>query len=220
MKFWEEKILNIKNKYVFSFVGSLSKAFNFQLIKELSILFENNTNVIFVICGEGDESKNVRRLFLNANNVFFPGWVNQNQIYGLMQFTKATIAPYLNDSNFIDNLPNKVLDSLLYGKPVISSLEGEVKNLILNNQVGCFCKNEAKSWFNEIMKLLEDQSYYDFLSRNILQPESRPGTTGISWGVGFKVKSLMINYSNSKYHFAGTSNNITVIKQLKSFSNK
>ncbi len=61
---------------------------------------------------------------------------------------------------------------------------------------------------------------YDFLSRNNLQPESRPGTTGISWGVGFKVKSLKINYSNSKYHFAGTSNNITIIKQLKSFSNK
>ena len=61
---------------------------------------------------------------------------------------------------------------------------------------------------------------YDFLSRNDLQPESRPGTTGISWGVGFKVKSLKINYSNSKYHFSGTSNNITIIKQLKSFSNK
>lgn len=61
---------------------------------------------------------------------------------------------------------------------------------------------------------------YDFLSRNELQPQSRPGTTGISWGVGFKVKNLKINYSNSKYHFAGTSNNITIIKQLKSFSNK
>ncbi|MDB9990090.1 type IX secretion system protein PorQ [Flavobacteriales bacterium] len=61
---------------------------------------------------------------------------------------------------------------------------------------------------------------YDFLSRNDLQPESRPGTSGISWGVGFKVKSLKINYSNSKYHFAGTSNNITIIKQLKSISNK
>ena len=61
---------------------------------------------------------------------------------------------------------------------------------------------------------------YDFLSRNNLQPESRPGTTGISWGVGFKVKNLKINYSNSKYHFAGISNNITIIKQLKSFSNK
>ena len=61
---------------------------------------------------------------------------------------------------------------------------------------------------------------YDFLSRNELQPESRPGTTGISWGVGFKVKSLKINYSNSKYHFSGTSNNITIIKQLNSFSNK
>ena len=56
---------------------------------------------------------------------------------------------------------------------------------------------------------------YDIFSRKELQPQSRPGTTGLSWGVGFKVKKLKINYSNSKYHFAGTSNNITIIKQLK-----
>ena len=55
-----------------------------------------------------------------------------------------------------------------------------------------------------------------FLSRNI-QPQSRPGTTGISWGIGLKVKNLMINYSNSKYHFSGISNNLTVIKNLKTF---
>ena len=56
---------------------------------------------------------------------------------------------------------------------------------------------------------------YDLLSRNELQPQSRPGTTGISWGIGLKVKKLKINYSNSKYHFSGISNNLTVIKNLK-----
>ena len=55
---------------------------------------------------------------------------------------------------------------------------------------------------------------YDLLSRNELQPTSRPGTTGISWGVGFKVKGFKINYSNSKYHFSGVSNNLTIVKKL------
>ena len=55
---------------------------------------------------------------------------------------------------------------------------------------------------------------YDLLSRNELQPTSRPGTTGISWGVGFKIKTFKINYSNSKYHFSGVSNNITIVKKL------
>ena len=56
---------------------------------------------------------------------------------------------------------------------------------------------------------------YGFQNRRDLQPTSRPGTTGISWGVGFKVKNLKINYSNSKFHFAGTANNISIIKDLK-----
>ena len=55
---------------------------------------------------------------------------------------------------------------------------------------------------------------YDLLSRNELQPTSRPGTTGISWGVGFKIKTFKINYSNSKYHFSGVSNNITIVKNF------
>ena len=61
---------------------------------------------------------------------------------------------------------------------------------------------------------------YDLLSRNELQPQSRPGTTGISWGIGLKIKDFKINYSNSKYHFAGISNNLTIIKSLRFFKPK
>ena len=51
---------------------------------------------------------------------------------------------------------------------------------------------------------------YDFKRRFELKPSSRPGTTGISWGIGFKIKKLNLSYSNSKYHFSGTSNHITL----------
>lgn len=55
---------------------------------------------------------------------------------------------------------------------------------------------------------------YNFKNRRDLQPISRTGIIGFSWGVGFVVKKLRINYSNSKYHFSGTSNNITLVKSL------
>ena len=55
---------------------------------------------------------------------------------------------------------------------------------------------------------------YDFKQRFELSPVSRPGTTGISWGFGFKIKKIKLSYGNSKYHIAGTSNNITISTQI------
>ena len=57
---------------------------------------------------------------------------------------------------------------------------------------------------------------YDFKRRFEMTPISRPGTTGISWGIGFKVKKIKISYSNAKYHFAGTSNHITIATKFGS----
>ncbi len=55
---------------------------------------------------------------------------------------------------------------------------------------------------------------YDFKNRYELKPSIRPGTTGISWGIGFKVKKFKLSYGNSKYHFSGTSNHITISTQI------
>ena len=57
---------------------------------------------------------------------------------------------------------------------------------------------------------------YNFKNRRDLQPLSRAGSTGFSWGVGFKVKKIRINYSLSKFHFSGTSNNFTLIRKITS----
>jgi hypothetical protein len=92
-----------------------------------------------------------------------------------------------------------------------------------------FSFNEfSKQFFNHIIiasEFLFSDNFnfrfgYDLLSRNELQPQSRPGTTGISWGIGLKIKDFKINYSNSKYHFAGISNNLTIIKSLRFFKPK
>ena len=55
---------------------------------------------------------------------------------------------------------------------------------------------------------------YNFKNRYELKPKSRPGTSGMSWGVGFKVKRLKLNYAISKYHLSGSSNHITISTKI------
>jgi glycosyltransferase involved in cell wall biosynthesis len=69
-------------------------------------------------------------------NVFFPGWIDRPKTKSLAARSIGTIAPYKNMENFIFNLPNKVLDSLSLGLPVLSPLQGEVYEMIKKKKVG------------------------------------------------------------------------------------
>ena len=55
---------------------------------------------------------------------------------------------------------------------------------------------------------------YNFLSRMELQPNARPGTSGLSWGIQLKIKKMMINFTNAKFHMSGTSNHFSIIRKI------
>ena len=55
---------------------------------------------------------------------------------------------------------------------------------------------------------------YNFLSRMELQPNTRPGTSGLSWGIQLKIKKMMVNFTNAKFHMSGTSNHFSIIRKI------
>ena len=55
---------------------------------------------------------------------------------------------------------------------------------------------------------------YNFLNRMELQPSARPGTSGLSWGIQLKIKKMMINFTNAKFHMSGTSNHFSIIRKI------
>ena len=152
--------------------------------------------------------------------------------YVLLSNIGTTIKNYNNSSNYNNKLPfNSVIgfNSKLKHAPLrfhisynhihkwsfsddfnSNSLESVAFNALISQFFNHFVLG-TEMLFSENFNV---RLGYDLLSRNELQPISRPGTTGISWGVGFKIKSFKINYSNSKYHFSGISNNLTIIKKL------
>ena len=68
-------------------------------------------------------------------NVEFTGMLDSDEISNLLRRAFCTVAPYARTDAFERSIPNKVVESLAHGIPVITTLRGEVENLI--GRQGC-----------------------------------------------------------------------------------
>ena len=169
-----------------------------------------------------------------ASDVSITYFDDKNQIggYVLLSNIGSSLKNYNNKINYNNKLPfNSVIGfntKLKYAPVRFHISYNHLHKWSFNNTANLNSTesapfNEAVSQlFNHFVlgtELLFSENFhvrfgYDLLSRNELQPQSRPGTTGVSWGIGIKIKGFKINYSNSKYHFSGISNNLTIVKKL------
>lgn len=58
------------------------------------------------------------------------------------------------------------------------------------------------------------QAAYNYRRRQELKLNARPGITGFSFGIGFKVRRIHISYGRSVYHLAGPSNTLSVATRI------
>lgn len=124
----------------------------------------------FVICGDGDNTAQWRSLMSGAPNVVFPGWVDRPQIEALAERSAAALAPYHNTEDFIMSVPNKVIDSMALGLPVISPLQGEVARLIAVHGVGLsYGADTGLSLAQCLDRLLQDPAWRQGAASNALR---------------------------------------------------
>jgi hypothetical protein len=60
---------------------------------------------------------------------------------------------------------------------------------------------------------------YNYMRRQELQLDNKPGMIGFSWGFGFKISKLHLSYSNVRYHLSGVSNHFAITTNLNDFLN-
>jgi glycosyltransferase involved in cell wall biosynthesis len=153
------------------FIGSLSKAFDFNTIIECAKKIEQiNKNIKFIICGDGEFAKLLKDQSKLLSNLVLTGYVDRNKIKAIANRSLVGIAPYNNIKNFKDNIPNKIIDYLSLGLPIISPLEGEVNHLITNHKVGLIYKEKSQvSLCNIIIKLSKSNDLIEKFSNNALK---------------------------------------------------
>ncbi len=122
---------------VVSFVGSFTSGVCFKPVQQaIKQLLAQGIKCQFVLCGSGDCLDKVKTMMQALPNVVFPGWIDSHEIESLAKMSIASLAPYRNIDNFILNIPNKIVDALMLGLPILSPLKGVVADLILNHNVG------------------------------------------------------------------------------------
>ena len=153
--FWRDHGVAPDGKLTACFFGTLGRQFELgTVLNAARRLNELRVPVRFVLCGAGPELESCQRRAAELPNVVVPGWVNAAQIWTLMRLSSVGLAPYRSTWDFQMSIPNKPIEYLSAGLPVISSLQGTLAQLLDQNGAGLTYRNESSEELADILQRL------------------------------------------------------------------
>lgn len=167
MQWWDTQGISNDGRSRVCFVGTFMSVFDWKPVQQAAKMALNGKIPCeFVICGDGGSSAEVRAMMAGLPNVHFPGWVDRPKIEVLAELCQAALVPYLNIDSFMRSIPNKVVDALSLGLPILCPLKGEVAKLINEYGVGMrYGTDSGKSLYDCIQTLTEDKDLQKKMSQ-------------------------------------------------------
>lgn len=130
------------------FVGSFMHAFDFDHIANNISQINNIGDIRFIFAGNGSQFQHARVLFKDYKNVVLPGWISGHDLDDFYQEIDLTIIPLKNRMDFQMSFPNKAIDSLSRGKPIITSCIGDLSKFLESHKCGfSYDMNEINSLY-------------------------------------------------------------------------
>ena len=167
---WIEKIPN--NRLIIGYAGSIGLTNGLETFVNVIKMCENSSSVFFVILGDGDlKQKFVKELENNSNVVFLPK-VNRHEVRFVLQKCDVLYFSALNSRVWEYGWsPNKLIDYMLSGKPILASYSGFVSMI-----------NEAQSGF--IVPSSDESALFSKINEISLLPSemlTEMGERGRKW---------------------------------------
>ncbi|HUQ48636.1 MAG TPA: glycosyltransferase [Gemmatimonadaceae bacterium] len=169
-EFWAARGVRPDGKVRLCFIGSHTRSFDFApVVAAARALADNMVDCEFIIAGTGNRSQDWQKAAADLPNVQFPGWISPAQTRVLAELCSGFLAPYIGSDDFDRSVPNKVIDALSLGLPVITPLRGEVAALIDEFGVGLRYGIDTNRTLQECVALLvDDPALQHRMSRNAL----------------------------------------------------
>lgn len=116
----------------------------------------------FVLCGTGDSFEHYRRAARGCDNVVMPGWVDRAAIWTLVRMASVGLIPGTNTFSLVMSYPNKTVEYLSAGLPIVSGLGGALSRLLAEWHCGVtYPEGDHVMLAMEIRKLAEDRGKLD-----------------------------------------------------------
>jgi len=123
-----------RHAFVCCFFGTIGKFFDLDVIIQAAKNLDREFPIQVVLCGDGSRLGYFKKTAADADFIFFPGWVDEPKIGALMELAHVGLAPYAANSRM--SLPNKPFEYFAGSLPVVSSIHGELRELLEEYQCG------------------------------------------------------------------------------------
>ena len=127
-------LANFRNKFIVTFVGTFSKFLDIHNILDAAKLLSDMKDIQIFIVGTGARSQDYVKVASQLPNVTMTGWLNSTDVHAILQKSKVGLAAYSKDAMM--SLPNKPFEYMAEGLPLLSSLPGELAELINEHNIG------------------------------------------------------------------------------------
>jgi len=157
-----------ENQKLFVFIGTFGVSYELELILDAAGHFEKlrKSNICFVLAGKGDKSDIIKKKAAGLHNVVLPSWIGENEINVLLKRAYVGLVPCRSVEN---TMPNKTFEYLSAGLPLISSLEGEMAELVDQHGFGLnYLPGDLEGLCRCIERLAFDFKLHEVMSENAL----------------------------------------------------
>lgn len=124
------------NRPICLFVGLFERSYDLETVVAAArqMECESHGNLQFVLCGDGSKMRTLRRKAAGLRNLHLIGWVDAAMLEAVASISTIGLCAYTADA--MQSLPNKPFEYLARGLAVVSSLPGEMAEMLRRHQCG------------------------------------------------------------------------------------
>lgn len=168
-EFWKKSsFLFDEEIFTACFFGAIGPQSEFETVIDAArILEKKNLPFRFVLCGLGDRLQDLKNKAADCSSVHFPGWIDAPEILGLMRISHIGLVLYRSNIGYVRNIPNKPIEYLSAGLPIVSTLQGYLSEFLEKHDCGITCGNgDAAGLARALTVLAEDRDRLKRMSDN------------------------------------------------------
>jgi len=167
--FWTEHgIIPKKDEFTVCYFGVFGPHHEFETVIEAARILENaGESFRFVLCGTGERFECIKTQATRLKSVYLPGWVGVPEMRTLMEISKVGLAPFRSNVGYTGNMPNKPVEYLSAGLPIVSTLQGYLRTFLNTHDCGITCANgDAAGLAQALSALAANQTRLNRMSDN------------------------------------------------------
>jgi len=166
-----ERIKDVQKKDYVLYFGRYSREKGLSTLLEVCKRFPG---IQFVFAGGGPVESWINDAQNSASNIKNIGFQRGNDLIKLISEARFTVYP----SEWYDNCPFSVIESQMYGTPVIGAEIGGIPEILYNGKTGLlFQAANADDMAEKIATLWNDRSLLDKMTKNCLETEFETSAT-------------------------------------------